>query len=409
MVSNIVSIVKRQDIPESPAEFTEKSLSVVKELLKEAIDKCCDFEKMVKGKTVLLKPNLVRPNPKEFPGVTTDLRIIKSMVRLANEAGAKKVMVGDNPGFGLACRVAIHLAHLEHYLKDENCEIKYFDEEETIVIPNDGAYVFKNIALPKSVAECDVFINLPKMKTHMHSIVTLGIKNLKGIILDNQRMLYHRGDLYQKVADILRAKQPDLTIVDAIWTLEGQAPLYNATLIKDSNFVVAGTDVVAVDSVASMTMGVHPEEVAIIRAAAMAGLGCMDLDKIKVVGNSIKDVQRIYKRSVISSVAVFPKVHVVEGGACSGCQSALRHSLDKLYAEGLIDKNDEFSVYVGVPMPQIESEAKHCGTLWCFGNCAVELVYKHHERKTTLNKFIPGCPPHVLDLYKEIKSFFEDK
>lgn len=407
MNSPIVSIIKRSEIPESPSEFTEKSISIIKDMLKEAVNKCCDFERLVKGKNVLLKPNLVRPNPKFAPGITTDIRIIIAMSRLAHEAGAKKVVVGDNPGYGLSSREAIKLANLEEILKNDSCEIAYFDEEEKVVVPNEGAYVFKNIELPKTVYDSEVFINLPKMKTHMHTTVTLGMKNLKGIILDTQRMLYHRGDLYQKVADILRAKRPNLTIVDAIWTLEGQAPLYNATLIKDSNFIVAGTDVVAVDSVASMTMGIYPEEITIIRAAAMGGLGCMDLDKIKVVGNSIKDVQRIYKRAVISSVAAFPKAKVYEGGACAGCLSALRHSLDKLYIDGVLDKADEFSVYIGLPMPLMDNITDIEGDLWCFGNCTIDLVYKYRANKTTHNKHIPGCPPHILDFYKELKKLVE--
>jgi uncharacterized protein (DUF362 family) len=406
-MNTIVSLVKSpKDILETPFQYTEKSLLAIQQLLGQALNNCVNLGQLVSNKTVLIKPNLVRPDPEKLPGITTDPRVILALCRLVKESGAREVAMGDNPGYGLSLRNAVQSLQLEDPLNKLGVKICYLDEMETVEQEIPGAMVFKKVHLPKPLTKVEVLINVPKMKTHMHTLVSLGIKNMHGIVLDCQRMVFHRNDLHWKLVDIIRAVYPTLTIIDGIWALEGQAPLYGK-LIKGFNVVVAGRDVVATDAVASAVMGIAPQEVTTIRLAESAGLGQGNLNKIEIVGSSIEEVRRFFQRPVLSSMGAFPNIEVIEGGACSGCLSALRHALDKLSIEGRLKNINPLTIYVGKLMPNVLNlDCNRERDLWCFGNCSVDLVYNYYSSHGPLAHFIPGCAPHILDLYREFCNHY---
>ncbi|MDI6783087.1 MAG: DUF362 domain-containing protein [bacterium] len=394
----IVGIAYRKVVPENPAKFSKKSLATLQLMLDEAIGYSVNLQKLVKNKRVLIKPNLVRPNPKVLPAITTDVRVILGFVQLLRDSGAGEIGVGENPGYKLSAREAFALAGLAQLLPKYGAKPVYLDEEPAVRKKIPDALVMNEMDLPKAVLDAEVVINLPKMKTHMHTLVTLGIKNLHGLLYDYERLLFHRNDVSMKVVDILRAVRPQLTVIDGIMAMEGQAPLSGHT-IPDMNTLIAGTDPVAVDAVGCAVMGIDPEEVATNRIAAQEGLGCSDLNQIKVKGTAIHTVKRNFKRPVISSVGVFKNVTVIEGGACNGCLSALRHTLDKLHHEQKLDRMTPFTVYVGIPMPNVTNLNKWTGAIWLFGNCTVGLVTQENIRNANPNVVL-GCAPHIFDLYK---------
>jgi uncharacterized protein (DUF362 family) len=398
----IVGISYRKVVPENPAKYSERSLSLIQSMLDEAIGYTINLTKLVKHKTVFIKPNLVRPNPIELPAITTDVRVILSLVRLLHDAGAKTIQVGENPGYKLAAREAFALAGLDKSLPKYGAKPVYLDEEPAIRIKVPEATVMHEMDLPRPALDAEVFINLPKMKTHMHTLVTLGIKNLHGLIYDYERLLFHRNDVGFKVVDILRAVRPQLTIIDGIMAMEGQAPLSGRT-ISDMNTIIAGTDPVAVDTIGTAVMGIAPDEVVTNRIAAQGNLGIAELAKIKVKGTPIKKVQRHFKRPIISSVGMFKNVMVIEGGACNGCLSALRHTLDKLHHEKKLDSMTPITVYVGIPMPNVTNIEQWTGDIWLFGNCAVNL-FAQEKIRNAKPKIVLGCAPHIFDLYKMITA-----
>ncbi len=391
-----VAVCHAKRIVGSPQDFSKESVDSVTELVKKAVFASCDLRKIVTGKKVLIKPNLVRPIPNKLSTIT-DPRVIRAVALLTIEAGATKVVVGEKPGYRLFARSVFETAKIGELLKDLDVKMSFFDEEECSEVDIPNARVFNRIRVPKVVLDSDVLINLPKMKTHMHTLVSLGIKNLHGLTMDDQRLFYHRNDVNYKIVDILRLKKPALTVTDGIWPMEGQAPHYGET-VKDFNVVVAGTDVVATDAVTCSIMGIEPYEVDAIRIAHMEGLGCGDLKRIEIVGEKPEAVRRHFKRGCISSAGVFPNVLCVEGGACLGCLSAIRHSLDRLSHEGKLERLKKITIYTGKPMPETPAMTNCEGDLWLVGNCASELLFTQHGGKKRGN-IIPGCAPYVSDLY----------
>jgi len=390
------------DIPESPDRFTDLSLDAVTKLARRVVELACDLPELVRGQDVLVKPNLVRPNFRSPRSIVTDERVILAMVRLLRDAGAARVRVGDNPGYGLS--LAEGLAQMDDFkrrLAANGGELVFFDQDDPVVVENPDALLFDPVALPRALVEADRYVNLPKMKTHVHTLVTLGIKNQYGLILDDQRMFCHRNDINVKIVDILRVVRPGLTLVDALWAVQGQAPLSGSS-VPDMNVLAAGTDVCAVDAVCADLMGIGAHEVAMLRLVRQEGLGETDLAAIDVVGDDPAGLRRTFARPVISSMGAYDAVRVVEGGACQGCLSALRHALDKLSSEDAF-ADDPVTLYVGRPMAERRNLRNVAGELWCFGSCAAHLVFDTHKR-APLARFVPGCPPHILDFYAAYKE-----
>jgi uncharacterized protein (DUF362 family) len=390
-------------IGQAPDNYTDAGLTAVTALVARAIDACCDLPGLVAGKSVFLKPNLVRPNPASPRSVVTDERVILAVVRLLRRAGARCVRVGDNPGYGLSLLEAVAgLGGFLRRLEAEGAELLAFDDAPPVAVPNPGAFLFDPVPLPGVVLGSDVYINLPKMKTHVHTLVTLGIKNQYGLILDDNRMPFHRNDINLKIIDILRIIRPHLTVVDGLWAVQGQAPLSGSSL-PDMNTIVAGTDVCAVDTVCADLMGIAAEEVAMLRLARQEGLGQTDLAAIEVVGDDPQRCRRRFARPVLSAMGAYPAVRVLEGGACQGCLSALRHALDKLGSEDGFAAGTPHTVYLGVPMPEAVNLCNVPGPLWCFGACAAPLAFDA-RRPGNIARFVPGCPPHILDFYNAYKA-----
>lgn len=403
MEKAVVGLLRAETVPEKPGEYTEKSLAIVRTLIADAVGHVLDLPALVRGKTVLLKPNYVRPSSHNPFAIVTDERVIVATVQLLKDAGAREVWIGDNPGWGLPLKKALEQTEsVRQRLEALGARIRYFDSEPRVHLDNPEAMLYSPVITPQCLHEADVYINLPKLKTHMHALVTLGIKNQYGLILDEERMFFHRNDINIKLVDILRVVKPHLTIIDGIMAVQGQAPI-SGSVISDMNTIVAGADVVAVDATTTRVMDIDPFEVAMIRLAHAEGLGRADEEGIEVRGMPIEAVRRKFRRPVISSIAAYPQIRCVEGGACFGCLSALRHALDKLAAEGALEGRPVQHVYVGKPMPDRPNLRKTEGRLWCFGNCAVELVHDYRQHGK-VGRFVPGCPPHILDFYQAYKD-----
>lgn len=392
-----VNLVHRRDVPGIPGDFDEATLKVVQDVIREAVDGL-DFTQMVKGRSVLIKPNLVRPNP-DFPSATnTDPRVIVALLRLCRDAGASEVAFGDKPGIGLSCRGGEQLLGLNKYTDPVDARFVYFDESEETWEENLESELCQSIPIPRVLRDYEVLINLPKLKLHMHTGVSLGIKNLFGLVPEHFRMKHHREDLHRFLVDYLYLVMPDLTIIDGLWALEGQAPICG-TPVRDFNTVIASRDVVAADSVGAYLMGVEPDEITMIRMAARDGFGCMNLADMQIEGASPQKLRRHFVRPVVSSQDAYPGIDVMVRGACVGCLSSLRHALDRLHLAGHL-KEDPQTILLGFHHEAEDLNLRNePGELWCYGNCCKEQFIQYFKGDLKAN-WLEGCPPHFMEFYR---------
>jgi uncharacterized protein (DUF362 family) len=153
---------------------------------------------------------------------------------------------------------------------------------------SDGA-TLKSIVVPRLVTESAV-ISAAKLKTHSDTGVTLGMKNMFGLLPTKFKGKYHLRGISKVIADINSVLRPALVVIDGFVGMEGRGPM-NGTPIQ-MNLIIAGKDPVATDSTACRIMGINPFNIKHIRRAYEKGLGNIES---QILGEKIELVQRNFK------------------------------------------------------------------------------------------------------------------
>lgn len=397
-----VACKKVDSVGGTPVQWHDRDVADLKKSLDDLLRKSTFDMACVRNKRVLLHPNLVRPHA-DRPASFTDPRLILATVEYFRDHGAPTIEIGENPGFEYSARKAFAEAGLVEALKHRDAAVRYFDEESWTVVSNPRARLYDTVKVSNAVLETDILVNLPKMKTHMLTGVSLSVKNLLGIIHDDDRQIFHRNDIADKVVDLLFVRPPDLNIIDGLWAMEGQAP-FHGDPVRGFNVLLAGISAPAVDAAGCVVMGFDPCEIPHVQLACQRHLEeWTGTENLNIEGDNPASVSRRFKRPVLSSMAQFQGIECIECGVCRGCLSAVRHSLDWLRAEGLIDRIDPVTIVSGRPMPNRQTLHHWDGDLILLGNCAAEFQFFDSSRRRKA-LWIPGCAPHVLDLAKELKK-----
>jgi uncharacterized protein (DUF362 family) len=338
---------ERVSIARTGLQASEKAVPAA---VASAIEAVCDLGALVRGKSVLVKPNVFAPIK---PPGTTDPRVAAAVVRLALDAGAKKVAVGEGRSVSTAMyrsvehrttRACAEFTGLKAAVERAGADCIFFDEGDWLPADVDGQ-VLRRAQVARAVLECDVLINVPVMKNHSLTLVTLCLKNLHGILSDECKVFghcYRDAQLSRKLVDILLIRKPDLNIVDAIRGMEGDHASGDTV---EMGLVIAGTDAVAADAVCSALMGFEPGEIDTTRIAHERGLGVGDLTRISVVGTPIRDAARDFRRPDIAvREQDFPGLRVFGKPHCRSCEYYIRRGLDAAKDRGYFDGSRSFAL-----------------------------------------------------------------
>jgi len=231
------------------------------------------------GQTVVVKPNMGWDRSSE-QGANTHPVVVRTVVEECLRAGAKKVKVFDRTcNDERRCYVNSGIEPALRGMK--NVEVKHLDVERFKTVTLNGR-VLKEWEVYGEVLAADVYINVPVAKHHGLTKLTLGLKNVMGIIGGNRGSLHKNIDA--ALADLNAVVKSQLTVIDATRVLTAHGPQGGDIRdVKVLNKVIASTDVVAADAYATTLFGMKPEEIAVTVAAARRGLGQMDLGKVRVV------------------------------------------------------------------------------------------------------------------------------
>jgi uncharacterized protein (DUF362 family) len=334
------------------------------------------------GDTVLLKPNLLT-NMDYLTGATTNPHLVFAAVQLCQEAGAKKVIVAEGAAIGNNTDKVFQDLGFDTLAKKYHCEIRNFFKDEFITFINPLAKNMKRIKLPKSFVESDVVINLPAMKTHDALDVTLGLKNMKGLVHPNDKKRFHKWGLAQNVVDLGHLVMPELTIMDGTIGLEGMGPVVGDPV--HLGLILASTDTIALDRVCLEIMGFQLDEVEYIRLAGEQGLGCTDLDRIEIMGENLAKVKRPFKRlSIDHSELEKRNIRVMACDACSGCNNAVNSYIYSTILKDSLDKFKDCTLVYG-QNPVVPDDV--AGKVIALGVCCRNI-------ETEDQIYVPGCPPH---------------
>lgn len=247
--------------------------------LKRALQKLGGIEKFVPpGGRVIVKPNIGWARTPE-QAANTNPKLVFALVWMCLEAGAKEVNVFEHSCDNFA--VCFDLSGIREAVEGAGGRIYSADNYRMyarISVPR--GKILKHADVVREVMKADCLINVPIAKVHNAVILTLGMKNLMGIIYD--RGYWHRSGLDQCIADFLTVVRPHLTIVDAERILLTGGPK-GPGRTRDLHKLIVAEDPVAADSYTTTLFGKKPEEIPYIRMAFEHGLGEMDPRRMKIL------------------------------------------------------------------------------------------------------------------------------
>jgi uncharacterized protein (DUF362 family) len=249
-----------------------------------------EFDLPVRGKTVLLKPNLVGLDPQGMtnthPGVIAAAR--DAFLRL----GCAEVLIGDGPAMDRDMQAVLESIRLREFagpLARIFVDLNVDDVERVLL--RTRASRLKELYLPKTLLGADFLVSLPKLKTHHWAGITLSLKNMFGVVPGAcygwPKNVLHWAGIDRAILDINAAVRPDFAIVDGVIGMEGNGPIQGSP--KTCGVIVLGDDPVAVDSTCARVMGLAPERIKYLARAATL-LGHIEPGKIRQLGESIGSV-----------------------------------------------------------------------------------------------------------------------
>lgn len=249
-------------------------------ITRKAINTVGGMKRFVKpGDVVVVKPNMGWDRSVEFAANTHPL-VVRAVVEECLAAGAKKVKVFDNTcNDSRRCYVN---SGIEAALKGmKGVECKHIETERFRKVTLNGSFL-KEWELYDEALSANVYINVPVAKHHGLSKLTLGLKNIMGI-MGGSRGYIHR-NLDVALADLNAHVKSHLTVIDATRILTAHGPQGgNIADVKVLNKVIASTDIVAADAYATTLFGMKPADIPVTVTAYKRGLGEMNLNKIKIV------------------------------------------------------------------------------------------------------------------------------
>ena len=247
-----------------------------------------EFDLPIRGKTVLLKPNLVGFDPLNV--MNAHPAVIAATREVLLRMGASIVLIGDGPALERDTEAVLESIRMREFvgpLRGVFVDLNV-DDVERVGLQTHASRL-KELYLPKTLLGADFVISLAKLKTHHWAGVTLSLKNMFGIVPGGcygwPKNILHWAGIDRAIMDINAAMRPDFAIVDGIVGMEGNGPIQGAP--KAVGALIVGDDPVAVDATCARVMGLLPEKINHIARAAML-LGHIQPEKIQQVGESVE-------------------------------------------------------------------------------------------------------------------------
>jgi uncharacterized protein (DUF362 family) len=251
---------------------------LIKRVTREAVAALGGMSKFVsKNSVVMVKPN-IGWNRTPAQAANTNPYVVEAIVEMCQEAGAKKVRVVDYTVNN--ARITYGRSGIKAAVERAKGSMEFINERKFKEKDIPEGEILKSWSVYRDALDADVLINVPIAKHHSLTKLSLGIKNLMGLI-ENREDIHTRID--QKLADISTVIKPDLIIMDAYRILTAHGPNGGTPRdVKSVGQVIAGVDPVAVDSYTATLFELKGEDLGYVKAAYEMGLGEMNMDAVSV-------------------------------------------------------------------------------------------------------------------------------
>jgi uncharacterized protein (DUF362 family) len=267
-----LAIAHAKTSPTDSAAIAEEA----RRLTRGAIDALGGMRRFVsRGDIVLVKPNIGWDRPPEH-AADTNPDVVAAVVTLCLEAGAKRVMVTDNSCH--PAQRAFSRSGIQAAAEKAGAQAYYVDQRKFRKMPLKGK-ILSEWEVYADAVEVDKLINVPIIKHHGLSGVTLGMKNLMGVIGGSRGRLHQ--DLANTLTDLLAFFKPTLLVLDGVRVLTANGPTGgNLADVVRKDTIIASADPVAGDAAAATLFGIKPQQVGCLVEAAARGLGKIDYESL---------------------------------------------------------------------------------------------------------------------------------
>jgi uncharacterized protein (DUF362 family) len=250
-------------------------------------------ESEIKGKRVLLKPNLVEPHAK-LGHINTHPLVVGAVAELFLHLGAAAVVVAEGAGHRRDSYLVLEESGLADVLAAD--KLPFFDLNTGPIhkVKNEGSFTkLRELWLPDELAKADLIVSVAKMKTHHWAGATLSMKNFFGampsVVYGWPKNVLHFQGIPASILDIVSTIKPHFAIIDGILGMEGDGPILGEPV--QSGVLVMGRSPVAVDATCCRVMGIDPKKVLYLKHANRK-IGTIEELKIEQRGEKITEVRR---------------------------------------------------------------------------------------------------------------------
>jgi len=325
---------------------------------------------------IFIKPNVVNIR-KPSTGVITHPRVVEALLKYFS---GHEVVIGEGSIIGTDTKEVFEKTGYTSLAKRYGVQLVDLNDAERVAVK----WKYGVIKVPK-LLETHEYINVPTMKTHIVTKVSIGLKNQKGLLSAADKMRFHKMGLHQPIREFVEVVKPDLTVVDGIICVEGDGPGLSGKP-KVMDLIIAGTDLLEVENVCCRIMGFDANEIEHVPS--------VEIGEIK--GLPIDEVKRAFLRARSFHKKFNVYYHPFDG--CSGCINSVGEGVRSLRSPlklakflywGLLRRLD----FVAGSNPVLP---KNAGRLICVGNCAAKFAREHGL------PLLEGCPPKPRDIAKVI-------
>jgi uncharacterized protein (DUF362 family) len=288
--------------------------------------------------------------------------------------------------------------------RERECPVINMDKRKPVEIAIREGVALKRLLVCSDIFDFDLIVSMPVMKTHMHTVATLSVKNMKGCLWRRSKVELHMlpripfvedKSLNVAIADMASVLRPHLSIIDGTVGMEGLGP--SAGEPKSLDLVIVGNDAIAADTIACIIMGIDPERLPYLRIAAERGYGSINPEEYFVTNPEWRSLCSPFIPVPENVSMQFPQATILDEQSCSACQSTLLLFM-KRYADQLNEyfpDGKRISIAIGKGHKGVPPN-----TL-CIGNCT--------RRFRDTGVYVPGCPPVASNILGTLDKMKENK
>jgi uncharacterized protein (DUF362 family) len=346
-------------------------------------------------RSAFIKMNIVRPAGPDSC-VITHPAVVEGLVLALREAGLTEITLGDGPAAGVDPELAFRVSGYAALAKRIGVRLADLNRARRTPRPWD----YGILELPQEVLESDLYVNVPKMKTHFHTGVTLSMKNQQGLLTPEAKKATHREyDLCPGLVAIAKAIQPHLIVVDGIDAMEGEGPTKGKR--KHAGVLVYGDEMVETDIACCKFMGISHSEVRLLKCAMEQGVGRAEP---QILGDAFASLRTSFVMPSAQPKKIINFYSWQNYRACAEDE----HSFEEAIHIALTHPKYWFTffpkflyfVLLGrfhllrgkrARIPDMP------GRVLCIGDCC------RHAGQEAGAYFVPGCPPKPEDILEAIR------